>query len=333
MADQQVVTPQIPEGAVVETPPADVTPQGPADDTGHYDIDGEKFSIDDVRGWRDAYENRASWQKALTHESQSNARWRTAVEGAFGKSIRDLDANDLADIQAFGLFNTKLRADHEFARAWQDALTQAYQGRGATPAQAQRQAAQDVAQAKAEAAPGVQVSTQAQTAPQTLPVQVQTQIPPQIDPRLIQRIDRIENLALRRELDNLAGHIENEISGHMGQIAQDIPEWNGAIREMVLHGLLGYDDSELLQMAYSGDLSREINVLADDAVRKVRGYATRALKEQAESARRSKSVAAPTPFKGAAGTPAAEPMPEAIRGRGLNSFADRLRRSLQGPTS
>lgn len=270
-----------------------------------YGVDGEQFTDEQVREAIEAWRDRDAWEASFKQRDQKNAALRGAVELGFGKKVADFDENDLRDLKAFGLINAKLRAEPAFAQAWEESLIEAYRKAGATPRQAEQAAAHDVAAAKAGE-------------PAKLPDEVTSRL---------KKIDDFESMVVEQGLTQFQGQLEVDIKGVVDKAAGDLTgKFYPLLRNMVLQGIAGHSDVELLEAYQSGTLQRELNGLAREAAKTVRSYLDE--KGQAAGARlaASKSNAAPAPTKGVVGETVT--VPEFKPGGGLGRFHDRMRQGL-----
>lgn len=273
-----------------------------------YDIDGEKFTDEQIREAIEAQRDRDTWEASYKQRDQKNAALRGAVEAGFGKKITDLDENDLRDLKAFGLINAKLRAEPAFAKAWEESLVNAYRKAGATPAAAEAAAAKDVAAAKSGE-----------------PVK----LPDEVTKRL-GKIDDFENMIVEQGLTQFQGRLEVDIKGAIDKAAGDLTgKFGPMLRNMVLQNLQGYSDVELLEGYQSGALQREIAKVSRESAKTVREWLAEKGQAAGDRLAASKGNAAPAPTKGG-GTAERVDVAEAKPGAGLGRMTDRFIRDL-GP--
>src|SRR5438105_464012 len=226
-----------------------VTPQEsipePGPEPEGVELDGERFSPEQIREWREAADSREKWQRSLKQKDMQYAQVRQHLEAAFGKRFGEFDGNDIADLQAFGIFNHKLRTDTGFRDKWQKALVQAQTEEGVPKKEAEARAAQTVQQAVQQAggtaSPG---GTVAQAGPDP---ELQKRIQA-IESEYAQRLRRLEDLHIQQQLSSLESHIDQEIHDKIQQHAAELGEDAPEIREAALYRLLAYDDAELIQM-------------------------------------------------------------------------------------
>lgn len=276
-------------------------------------VDGVPVSLDDLRQWRDTYQQKAKWQRGFAVRDQQAAAAHRALERAFGRRVGELTAYDLNDIQMWGVVNERLRTDQNFAGRFQKALKDAYQAEGASPAQAAQQAKQDVAQAKGEGGP-------------------QAALPPE----LLQRLERLEQFGNRyaqsmheQAVDRLAGTVHEIATREVESLVADIPQGKDFVYKEVLNALHPYSDQQLATWAQDGTLRAMVQQIAERPVQQFRSWLTGGDAAKAQAIRRAKTGTAPTVVGG--GTPGTRVKPkyEARAGKGLASANERLRALLE----
>src|SRR5438105_8726376 len=169
----QDVDPQIQsQEPVVAEPqaPAEGLATEPVSEEPEIELDGERVPADLARQWRESHENRGKWERSLKQKDMQYASVRQHLEAAFGKRFGEFTGNDLADLQAFGIFNHRLRTDAPFRERWHKALVAAEEQKGATPQEAQQKATETIQQATQapQAKAGDAAAQAASIPPQTL---------------------------------------------------------------------------------------------------------------------------------------------------------------------
>lgn len=260
--------------------------------------------------WKQAYDNRQSWERSLKQKDQKYASVRRVLETAFGRGIDQWNQVDMSDLQAFAMINQRVRSDPEFAKRWHKSLTETFQESGETKAEAQQHATQVV-----QAVKDGQQPAQPQQAPQ--PQQ------PQIPKEILDRLNRMEQIAVQQEMTRLEGNLWDELGSQIGVVAPDLTEYGPLIEEQALHSLFFHSDTELMQRAQDGTLPQLVGHYVKQASDRIRGLNQQHLSKQAE-ARSKKSATAPTPFGAAAQTPAG-PSPETLS---VEQMGQRLKRAM-----
>lgn len=281
--------------------------EGSSDAVGEFEIDGEKFTAEQLREAIEAWRDRSAWEQAYKQRDQRFAAVRNAIEAGFGKRLSDLTPSDIRDIQAMGIINAKIREEPAFARAWEESLFEAYRKAGLTAGQAREAAKQDVADAKAGEA---------------------ARLPEDVLARL-RKVDELENLYIEQSLEQFRNLLEDEIQGSIQKFAGDLAQRFGpTVRMMVLHGIQGYSDVELLEKYRDGELQREIAALARQSAQALRDHLSEGSASKAQALQKAKEGVPPVPFKGGAAEPVEEPEPKP--GAGLARMTERFRRSFVG---
>lgn len=275
-----------------------------------FDLDGERYTPEQLREAIEAQKDRDAWEAAFKQRDMRFAGVRKAIENGFGKQLSQFDDTDLRDLHAFGLINAKMRAEPEFAKAWQSSLVEAY-----------KQAGMPTGQAKAQAARDVKAAEDGQGQPKA-------DLPPEVMQRL-QRVDTIENMIVQQGLAQFQTTLEGDIKDVIGATAKDLGKFHPMIRNMVLQGIAGYTDVELLERYQSGQLKQELTQLARQSAKTVRGWTSDKQTEVGDKVRAGKSGAAPGPARGGTAERVVEEVPKP--GRGLRSMADRLLKEFTSP--
>jgi len=271
---------------------------------GGYEIDGEKFTDEEIRSAVDALRNRDAWESAYKQRDQRFAAVRGAVEAGFGKRLTDLTEDEVRDLQAMGLINTRLRSDPNFARAWEESLFEAYKKAGLSSGQAAQAARQDVREAQKTSA----------------------SLSPEVEARL-KKVDDLESLYVEQGLTQFQNMLEGELGSIIAKHAGDLAKNFGpTVRMMILQGIQGYSDVELLEMWQGGQLQREMATLARDSVKTLRGHLSAGDVDKARALQRAKEGTAPAPLKG--GVAEQSDVVEPRLGAGLSYMTDRLRKSM-----
>lgn len=299
-----------PDGTVVgaeSSPEGAVSGEAGSDAAGGqgFTYDGETFNQEQLQEAIEAMRDRKTWDAAYKQRDQKHAAVRDAVQSGFGKNLADLDENDLRDLKAMGLINAKLRAEPTFAKAWEESLIEAYKKAGLSGGQAAMAAQKDVAAAKGGE-------------PAKLPEEVTARL---------RRIDDFENMVVEQGLAQFEGQLEVGIKGAIDKAAGDLTgHFYPLLRSLVLQGLSGYSDVELLTKAQDGSLSRELAGLSREAAKTVRGYTQSEKKAAGDALAASKTGSAPAPLKG--GT--AEKVDETLLkpGGGLSAFHNKMRQGF-----
>ncbi len=282
--------------------------EGSAEAPGSYvEIDGEHVPVELVREALESHTTRTHWEATHKQRDQREAAVRRVLEGAFGKRVHELDDTDLADLQGFGSLNRRLRTDDNFARAWTETLTQMYQRSGLPRGEAKAAAARKVEEIK-EGVPARETA-------------------PAVDPRL----QRLEDIVLNERLDRFADGMDASIGTILSRVAPEMKQMHGHLRSVVLHGLSGYSDNEIVEMHASGELNRLLWGLARSATKATKAEIDRALKVRADAAASGGKSAATVPLKGGTVTAPAPKEFTATRGRGLRDLTDRMRETLVLP--
>jgi hypothetical protein len=279
-------------------------------------IDGETYTVDELREALDSHATRSQWQATHTQRDQREANVRRVLEAAFGKPIQELDDKDLADLQGFGSLNQRLRTDPAFERAWVQSLTQIYRQAGLRPGEARAAAERKAAEAKTG----------------ELPAPAAAELPAaSVDPALRGRIDRLEQAEIERGLNAVGDELDAGITTAIQRTAPGMEKLHGHIHRTVLHQLAAYSDPEILEMRASGQLNRLVYKLARDAQAATKAVFDEAIKAQATGASGAGKNAPPAPLKG--GTPPAPAGKEFVArmGRGLKDMHERLRQEFEVP--
>jgi hypothetical protein len=276
-----------------------------SDATGGYDYDGEKFTPEQLNEAIEAWRDKDAWNASFKQRDQRDAAVRDALKTGFGKNLSDFDEKDLLDLKSFGLLNTKIRTDPGFARAWEESLVDAYKRAGASKGQAESAAAKDVAAAKAGE-------------PAKLPEEVQSRL---------KRIDDFENMVVEQGLAQFESRLETDIRGAIDKAAGDLTgKFYPLLRSIVLQGLSGKSDVQLLEAHQSGTLGREVAGLARGAAKTLREHLAGKSQAVGDALAASKSNAAPAPSKG--GVAERVDTVELKPGGGMSRFHDKLRAGL-----
>ncbi|SRR5579859_6772091 len=329
-------TPEVPA-----SPEAEATPASAADETPAAAIDllGESIPVDQVLSWREAFENRDSWERSGKHKDMRYAEIRKELERGFNdlpmdkwgdleraalRSFADIERNVRTDPEyfrsvqeAFGIA-TRMRQDPAFAKDARDLLAKQYEAAGATPAQAQRQATQDVKDVQA-------AGREAQRATQTMDPRMQQAID-----RTVKEVEQVKSALVSQELGRLEGSINTSLDHALGRIPETLKDHAAEIEEQVLDGIHRAFDPEgsgedktalILQAEYDGTLTPLIDRLTQQAARRMQALGESVSRRAAAPASRS-SVAAP--FKGGAGAPADAPITD------MKSMHARMTRLITG---
>ena len=275
-----------------------------SDAAGGFEIDGEKYTPEQLKEALEAHRDRDAWEAAYKQRDQRHAGVRNAIEQGFGKKLTDMDAQDLRDLAAFGMINQKLRAEPAFAKAWEESLVEAYRKAGLSPGAAKTAAKEDVAAAKTGDA---------------------AKLPPEVEAKL-GRVDAIENMIVEQGLAQFQGVLEKDVKGLLDQYAKDLTPFHPMVRTMILQGIAGYTDVELLEKYQSGELKREMVGLAKAGAKQVRDWTAQKGTDAGAALRAGKDGAPPAPTKG--GTAERVVEPEYRPGRGLRNMTDRLLKEL-----
>lgn len=260
--------------------------------------------------WKQAYDNRSSWERSLKQKDQKYAQVRRVLETAFGRGIDQWNNVDMSDLQAFSMINQRVRTDPEFAKRWHKSLTETFQESGESKAEAQQHASQVVQAVKDGQQPQVQ--------PQ--PVQAQQ---PQVPKELLDRINRMEQIAVQQQMERLEGNLWDHLDSQIGTIAPDLAEYGPLIEKQALNGLFFHSDMELMQRAQDGTLPQLVGHYVKQAADQIRGINQQHLSKQAQ-ARSNKTASAPTPFGAAMQTPAG-PDPNTLS---IKQMGERLKRAF-----
>lgn len=288
----------------------------------HETVQGTEFGTDAASGaetqpegtpeqWKQAYDNRSSWERSLKQKDQKYAQVRRVLETAFGRGMDQWNNVDMSDLQAFSMINQRVRTDPEFAKRWHKSLTETFQESGETKAEAQQHATQVVQAVK----DGQQPPTQPQQVPQ--PQQ------PQIPKELLDRLNRMEQIAVQQQMERLEGNLWDQLDTQIGTIAPDLAEYGPLIEKQALNGLFFHSDVELMQRAQNGTLPQLVGHYVKQASDQIRSINQQHLSKQAQAGTK-KGPTAPTPFGAAAQAPAG-PNPETLT---MKQMGDRLKRAF-----
>lgn len=240
--------------------------------------------------WKQAYDNRQSWERAFKQRDQKFAAARRLLETAFNRPFGEWNQVDLSDLQAFAMINQQVRSNPEFARKWQTALTQVFQESGASKAEAKAAAAEVIDAARQQPA---------------------AQQQPQIPKEIMDRLTRMEQIAVAQQMDRLEGTLWDQLDTQVAAVAPDLAEDYGQIiEEAALQGLFFHSDVELMQRAQNGTLPQLVGYYVKQASDRLRAMNQAALQRQAQSKTKAKEVG-PAPF-GASATAPAGPSPETL---------------------
>lgn len=276
--------------------------------TSAYEYDGEKFNKDQMSDAIEAWRDREAWNASFKQRDQRDAAVRDAISAGFGKKLHEFDEKDLMDLKSFGLINSRLRSDPNFARIWEDTLINAYKQAGASTRDATAAARQDVADAKTGQPAGP------------------AKLSPEVEGRL-KRIDDFENMVVEQGLAQFQTQLEGDIKGSIDKVAGDVSgRFYPMIRNMVLQGLSGHTDVELLEKYQDGTLAREITKLSKEAAKTVRDFLEEKGQSQGAAVAAGKLGVPPAPAKGGVGE--AVTALEMRPGSGMTRFNERLRRGL-----
>ncbi len=321
---------------------AEPTPDTPADETQTATIDilGESIPVDQVLNWRDAFENRESWERSNKHKDMRYADVRKELERGFNGLPMDKwgDAEraalrSFADIElqmrtnpeyasavqeAFGI-SARMREDPELAKSVRDMLAGQYRAAGATPAEAQRQATKDVKDVQA-------AGREAQRAAQNA------------DPRLqrlleqnVREVEQVKSALVSQELGRLEGSINASLDSALGRIPESLQSHAQEIETQVLDGLHRAFDPEgsgedktalILQADYEGTLGPLLDRLTQQAVRRMQALGESVSRRTTPAVR----TGVDAPFKGGAGAPADAPVTN------MKDMHNRAMRLLTGQT-
>lgn len=301
--DERDVTTDVDEGSGAATVPA----TGGSDAAGGFAYDGENFSPEQLQEAIEAWRDRDAWNASFKQRDQRDAAVREAIKAGFGKNLAEFDDKDLLDLKSFGLLNTKLKSDPQFYKAWEESLVEAYRKAGASVGEAKTAARQDVVAAKTnEPASG--------------------KLSPEVESRL-KRIDDFENMVVEQGLQQFEGQLETDIRNVINKAAGDLSgKFYPLLRSLVLQGLSGKGDVELLEAYQNGTLQREIAGHARSAAKTLREHLAEKGQAVGDALAVSKLRAAPAPTKGGVGerVDSVELRP----GGGLNRFHEKMRVGL-----
>lgn len=272
-----------------------------------YEIGGERLTREQLEEAVETWRDRDAWEASFKQRDQRHAAVRSAVEAGFGKKMTDFDDADLRDLKAFGLINSKLKAEPQFAKAWEESLVEAYKKAGMSGGEAKAQAKEDVAAAKAGE-------------PVKLPAEVQAKLG---------RIDNIESMIVEQGMTQFRGVLENDVKSAIGKYAGDLGKFHPMVRMGVLQGIAGYTDVELLEKYQSGELQREVAQLARSTAKTIREHLGVKAEAAGAAVDKGKAGSAPAPTRGggvAEKVEATEPQ----MGKGLKGMTSRLMKDLGG---
>lgn len=269
---------------------------------GGYESGGEKFTAEQMQEAIEAWRDRDAWEASFKQRDQRHAAVRGAIESGFGKKMTDFDEADLRDLKAFGLINEKLRAEPQFAKAWEESLVAAYKQAGLSTTEAKKAADADVAKAEAGG-------------PAKLPEEVMSRL---------KRVDDFESMIVQQGLTQFEGVLEKEIAEVIGKYAADLGQFSPMLRNMVLQGISGYTNVELLEKHQSGELKRELNGLARGSTKTVRDYLGQKAGAAGAAVDKGKLNAAPGPARGGA----AEKV-EVVEPKGGSGMSQQTKRFLR----
>jgi hypothetical protein len=234
--------------------------------------------------WKQAYENRQSWERSYKQKDQRFAKVRNVLETAFGRGMDEWNAIDFTDLQAFSMLNQRIRNDPEFAQRWHSALTQTFQESGATKAEASQKAS-EVMNIQREAA---------KAQPQQPQQPQKTEIPKEY----LERMNRLEQIAIQQEFNALENNLWGELDGQVTAIASDLKEdFGDLIEEQALQGLFFHSDQELIARAHDGTLPQLVGAYVKRASDRIRSKQTANIQRRATA----KKTAPPVPFGAQAG--------------------------------
>jgi hypothetical protein len=270
-----------------------------------YDYEGEKYSRDKLNEAIEALRDRDAWNASYKQRDQREASIRDAIQSGFGKKMSEFTDRDLLDLKSIGLINSRISSDPRFAQAWEKALFEAYKATGATTQQAKEAVREDVAAAKAGE-------------PAKLPDEVTSRL---------KRIDDFESMVVEQGLAQFENTLEGELKTAIDKVGGDLTgKFYPLLRSMVLQGLAGHSDVELLESFQSGALQREVLGLARDAAKTVRGFLADKNQATGAAVAAAKTGAAPAPTRGGVGerVDAVELKP----GGGMSRFHEKFRVGL-----